>query len=194
MKQKTEEFWKKHAIRKANACGVGLDDIMKRYEQQTEAPVMVEERQLKNSYDYDVLVIGGGAAGLTSAITAARFGKKTLIIEKRKTGGECTWFGCIPSKAIIHSAQVVHDTMRYRESGFFSGDIQLSPTRPLEAMLSRGRPSGTPEKRDHRPQRACPAYRQSHRIGRWTHRLRGKNHTRLRNITFHPSYRRPYRA
>ena len=134
MKKKTEEFWKKHAIRKANACGVGLDDIMKRYEQQNDSPATVEEHQLNKGYDYDVLVIGGGAAGLTAAITAARFGKKTLIIEKRRTGGECTWFGCIPSKAIIRSAHVAHDTMQFRKSGFFTGDMQLSPTKPLEAM------------------------------------------------------------
>ncbi|MCG8453199.1 MAG: FAD-dependent oxidoreductase [Spirochaetales bacterium] len=55
---------------------------------------------------YDVIVIGGGGAGLSAAFTTAGFGKKTLLVEKAKTGGECTWSGCIPSKALIHLAEI----------------------------------------------------------------------------------------
>lgn len=47
----------------------------------------------------DVLVIGAGAGGLTAAYTAKGFGKKVLIVDKNLPGGECTWAGCIPSKA-----------------------------------------------------------------------------------------------
>ncbi|MGL5579193.1 MAG: FAD-dependent oxidoreductase, partial [Fusobacteriaceae bacterium] len=50
---------------------------------------------------YDVIVLGGGAGGLTVSIGLAKAGKKVLLIEKRKIGGECTWSGCIPSKAFI---------------------------------------------------------------------------------------------
>ncbi|MDF1566598.1 MAG: FAD-dependent oxidoreductase [Spirochaetaceae bacterium] len=57
---------------------------------------------------YDVIVIGGGGAGLSAAFTAAGFGKKTMLVEKNKTGGECTWNGCIPSKAMIHLAELAH--------------------------------------------------------------------------------------
>jgi pyruvate/2-oxoglutarate dehydrogenase complex dihydrolipoamide dehydrogenase (E3) component len=53
---------------------------------------------------YDVIVIGGGGAGITASFTAAGFGKKTLVIEEKKMGGECTWSGCIPSKALINFA------------------------------------------------------------------------------------------
>ena len=55
---------------------------------------------------YDVIVIGGGGAGLSAAFTTAGFGKKTLLVEKNKLGGECTWNGCIPSKALIHLAEL----------------------------------------------------------------------------------------
>lgn len=55
---------------------------------------------------YDVIIIGGGGAGLTAALTAAGFGKKTLMIEERQTGGECTWSGCIPSKALLHISEI----------------------------------------------------------------------------------------
>lgn len=50
---------------------------------------------------YDVIVIGGGAGGLTSAIGCVKVGKKVLMIEKNMVGGECTWGGCIPSKSFI---------------------------------------------------------------------------------------------
>lgn len=51
--------------------------------------------------DYDLVVIGAGAGGLTAAGLAASLGARTLLIEKDRTGGECTWSGCVPSKALI---------------------------------------------------------------------------------------------
>lgn len=60
------------------------------------------------SSDYDVLVIGGGAAGLTAAGVASSLGAKTLLIEKDRLGGDCTWTGCVPSKALLSEAKKVH--------------------------------------------------------------------------------------
>jgi len=57
------------------------------------------------SYEYDLIVIGGGAAGLTSAGVAASFGAKTMMVEKAKLGGDCTWYGCIPSKILLNKAK-----------------------------------------------------------------------------------------
>jgi len=57
---------------------------------------------------YDAIVIGGGAAGLTSAGIAANFGAKTIMIEKERLGGDCTWVGCVPSKTLIKAASVLH--------------------------------------------------------------------------------------
>lgn len=54
---------------------------------------------------FDVLVIGGGAAGLVSAKLVHELGKSVAIIEKDKLGGECTLTGCVPSKAFIHEVQ-----------------------------------------------------------------------------------------
>lgn len=54
---------------------------------------------------YDIIVIGGGAGGLTVSIGLAKVGKKVLLIEKDRIGGECTWSGCIPSKAFIKRAE-----------------------------------------------------------------------------------------
>ncbi len=61
------------------------------------------------TYDYDIGVIGGGAAGLTVAAGAAQLGAKTLLIEKEKElGGDCLHYGCVPSKTLIRTAQVYH--------------------------------------------------------------------------------------
>ncbi|MDF1617077.1 dihydrolipoyl dehydrogenase family protein [Petrocella sp. FN5] len=54
---------------------------------------------------YDLAIIGAGAGGLSAAYTAIGFGKKVLLIEDNKPGGECTWSGCVPSKALINEAK-----------------------------------------------------------------------------------------
>ncbi|HUT86294.1 MAG TPA: FAD-dependent oxidoreductase [Elusimicrobiales bacterium] len=59
-----------------------------------------------NNYDYDLIVVGGGAAGFTASKTALGLGKKVAMIEKKKLGGECTHTGCIPSKALIQCAKI----------------------------------------------------------------------------------------
>jgi len=68
-------------------------------------------------FDYDIGIIGGGAAGLTVAAGAARLGAKTLLVEREKQlGGDCLHFGCVPSKTLIKSAKVYHlmkQTERY---------------------------------------------------------------------------------
>lgn len=61
------------------------------------------------NYDYDIGVIGGGAAGLTVTSGAAQLGAKTLLVEKEKElGGDCLHFGCVPSKTLIKTAHVYH--------------------------------------------------------------------------------------
>ena len=57
-------------------------------------------------YDYDLVVIGGGAAGLVASKFGAGIGKKVAIVEKSRLGGECTLYGCVPSKTLIKTARV----------------------------------------------------------------------------------------
>jgi pyruvate/2-oxoglutarate dehydrogenase complex dihydrolipoamide dehydrogenase (E3) component len=58
--------------------------------------------------DYDIAVIGGGAGGLFASSVANALGAKVCMIEKTRLGGDCTWFGCMPSKAILKSGAVAH--------------------------------------------------------------------------------------
>jgi pyruvate/2-oxoglutarate dehydrogenase complex dihydrolipoamide dehydrogenase (E3) component/uncharacterized membrane protein YdjX (TVP38/TMEM64 family) len=68
--------------------------------------------QKPESFDYNLLVIGGGSAGLVSAYIAAAVKAKVALIEKDKMGGDCLNTGCVPSKALIRSAKAA-DTMRH---------------------------------------------------------------------------------
>jgi pyruvate/2-oxoglutarate dehydrogenase complex dihydrolipoamide dehydrogenase (E3) component len=56
-------------------------------------------------YDFDLIVIGGGSAGLTSSGIAASLGVKTMMVEKARLGGDCTWYGCVPSKVLLNLAK-----------------------------------------------------------------------------------------
>lgn len=58
------------------------------------------------TYNYDIVVLGGGTGGYVAAIRAAQLGFKTAIVEKEKLGGTCLHKGCIPSKALLRSAEV----------------------------------------------------------------------------------------
>ncbi|BBO90960.1 dihydrolipoyl dehydrogenase family protein [Desulfosarcina ovata] len=75
-------------------------------------------------YDYDIGIIGGGAAGLTVASGAAQLGAKTLLVEKEPAlGGDCLHYGCVPSKTLIHSARVWHQIKHADRFGLSVVDV-----------------------------------------------------------------------
>ncbi|MEO8797514.1 MAG: FAD-dependent oxidoreductase, partial [Polyangiaceae bacterium] len=66
---------------------------------------------------YDLVVLGGGTAGLVAAIGAAVVGAKVALVEKEMLGGDCLIFGCVPSKALLHAARVAHAARTSGELG-----------------------------------------------------------------------------
>lgn len=62
---------------------------------------------------YDIVVIGGGSAGLSMAAYGANFGFKVLLIEKEKLGGDCLWNGCVPTKSLVSSSKIVNNINKY---------------------------------------------------------------------------------
>lgn len=76
------------------------------------------------TYDYDIGIIGGGAAGLTVASGAAQLGAKTLLVEKEAVlGGDCLHFGCVPSKTLIKTAEVYHQMKHAARFGLPTVDV-----------------------------------------------------------------------
>ena len=89
------------------------------------------------AFDYDLGVLGGGAAGLTAAAGAAQFGAKTILVEKaKKLGGDCLHFGCVPSKTLIRTASVWSLARRAKEFGL--PEIELPPVN-LATVMDRVR-------------------------------------------------------
>lgn len=75
--------------------------------------------------EVDVAVIGAGPGGYPAAIRAAQLGKSVALIEKHKLGGECLNYGCIPSKALIHAANVVDEVRRGAAWGLVTGEVRV---------------------------------------------------------------------
>ncbi|MBG6240182.1 pyruvate/2-oxoglutarate dehydrogenase complex dihydrolipoamide dehydrogenase (E3) component [Mycetocola sp. CAN_C7] len=73
---------------------------------------------------WDLVVVGGGSAGLVASKTAAGLGARVLLIERDRLGGDCLWTGCVPSKALIAAA---HSVSTARESARFGMEVSDSP-------------------------------------------------------------------
>src|SRR5438034_10913173 len=58
---------------------------------------------------FELVVIGAGSGGLTAAAFAAKIGARVALIEKNRIGGDCTWTGCVPSKALLKAAKIAHE-------------------------------------------------------------------------------------
>lgn len=67
--------------------------------------------------EFDLVVIGGGSAGMKAARTAAKMGATVALAEERELGGECFWAGCVPTKAMVRAAEVWHLVRRSEDFG-----------------------------------------------------------------------------
>ena len=67
---------------------------------------------------YDLIVLGGGSAGLVAAVGAAKLGARVALVERRALGGDCLYTGCVPSKALLASARFAHAVERAADFGF----------------------------------------------------------------------------
>lgn len=84
---------------------------------------------------FDVIVLGGGPGGYTAAIRASQLGMKTAIVERELLGGICLNWGCIPTKALLRSAEVYHLMHRAKEFGLKADNIGFD----IEAVIKRSR-------------------------------------------------------
>jgi dihydrolipoamide dehydrogenase len=82
--------------------------------------------------DYDLTILGGGSGGLAAARIAASLGAKVLLVEKMRLGGDCLYTGCVPSKSLIHVAQVVHQARRATQQGLTASHIEVDMAQVAE--------------------------------------------------------------
>lgn len=80
---------------------------------------------MKEDIHCDVLIVGGGPGGYVAAIRASQLGKKTVLVEKDALGGTCLNYGCIPTKALAHSVEVLEEMKRASKLGFQVDNIQI---------------------------------------------------------------------
>ena len=78
---------------------------------------------------YDLAIVGGGSAGLTAALIAGRVGAKALLIDRERLGGDCTHYGCIPSKSLIRCAKVAHTTRHAARYGVNVPQVRVDYSR-----------------------------------------------------------------
>lgn len=78
------------------------------------------------SKEYDLVILGGGTGGYVAAIRAAQLGMEVAIVEKSKLGGTCLHQGCIPSKALLRSAEVFKQTKEAANFGIETEDVHLN--------------------------------------------------------------------
>lgn len=74
----------------------------------------------RQRYDYDLAIIGGGSAGIVAGNVAGALGARVALVEKERIGGECLWTGCVPSKALLHVADVAKTLRAAKELGLTS--------------------------------------------------------------------------
>lgn len=104
------------------------------------------------SEKYDLIVIGGGSAGLVAAGGAGILGAKVALIEKNLLGGDCLYTGCVPSKALIRSAKFASDINRASDFGFqisglkFKSDKFASVTNRVQNVIKAIEPHDSPER------------------------------------------------
>ncbi len=85
---------------------------------------------------YDVIVLGSGPGGYVAAIRCAQLGLKTAIVERENLGGICLNWGCIPTKALLRSAEILHYAQHAKDYGLkIAGEIEAD----LEAVVKRSR-------------------------------------------------------
>lgn len=94
---------------------------------------------------YDLVVVGGGTAGLVASAGAASLGARTALVEKERLGGECLWTGCVPSKALIGSARIATALGRAAEFGLDGSLDTGTGDSPVGAPIGRAETAGVLE-------------------------------------------------
>jgi len=85
-------------------------------------------------FDYNLIVIGAGSAGLVSSLIAAAIKSKVALVEKHRMGGDCLNTGCVPSKALIRSSKIISYIKRAKEFGFDNANVNYDFSKVMDRV------------------------------------------------------------
>jgi pyruvate/2-oxoglutarate dehydrogenase complex dihydrolipoamide dehydrogenase (E3) component len=98
---------------------------------------------------YDLVILGGGTAGLTAAVLAAGLDARVALVERDRTGGDCLWTGCVPSKSLLATAELAHAMRNADDLGLQPAvvDVELSGVlERVRAVQATIEPHDSPER------------------------------------------------
>ena len=99
---------------------------------------------------YDLVVLGGGTAGLIASVYAARIGARVALVEQaEQPGGDCLFTGCVPSKSLIASARLAHDMRIAERLGLEASEPSIDFARVMERIQEVIRRAGVRDTAEH---------------------------------------------
>ncbi|MGL5083052.1 MAG: dihydrolipoyl dehydrogenase family protein [Microcoleaceae cyanobacterium] len=99
--------------------------------------------------EYDIVIIGGGSGGLVVASAAAQLKAKVALVERDRLGGDCLWFGCVPSKSLIHASRIAHEVKNAARFGIYIDSPKINfaeATGHVQQVIKTIEPHDSPER------------------------------------------------
>lgn len=99
--------------------------------------------------EYDLVVIGGGSAGLLVAGVAASLKAKVALIERDRLGGDCLWYGCVPSKSLIYASRMAYEVKHAGRFGVYCQNPEIDFAKAIghvQSVISTIQPHDSPER------------------------------------------------
>ncbi|QVK17550.1 dihydrolipoyl dehydrogenase [Mycoplasmatota bacterium] len=122
------------SIEVSEGASVKMNDILVKInvaDEENETNKNEDVKQVEKM-DCDITIIGGGPGGYVAALKAAKMGAKVVLVEKESLGGTCLNWGCIPTKALVRSAEVYNDIKKASDFGLSVKDISVDMPKVLE--------------------------------------------------------------
>ncbi|WP_013323810.1 dihydrolipoyl dehydrogenase family protein [Gloeothece verrucosa] len=99
--------------------------------------------------DYDIVIIGGGSGGLVVASAAAQLKAKVALVEKHQLGGDCLWYGCVPSKSLIEAARLAYQVKHSQQFGIYTDAVEINFAQAMghvQTVIATIEPYDSPER------------------------------------------------
>ncbi|MEO0947946.1 MAG: mercuric reductase [Cyanobacteria bacterium J06641_5] len=99
--------------------------------------------------EFDLVIIGGGSGGLVVASASAQLGAKVALVEKHRLGGDCLWYGCVPSKSLLHAGRVAQEVRTGSRFGVYADEPRINFSEAIghvQGVIKHIEPHDSPER------------------------------------------------